>query len=81
MILRAGAQANQYEIQTVATLPTFREVRAERRCILPIDGFISGRQPKGGKQPLGPGGMNIVKAAFRFANKGQCQRPVIAWRF
>ena len=35
----------------VATLPSFRDAYARRRCILPVDGFYEWMATKGGKQP------------------------------
>ena len=35
----------------MASLPTFRDAYARRRCILPVDGFFEWRAAHGGKQP------------------------------
>ena len=37
--------------ETVATLPTFRDAFARRRCIVPIDGFYEWQARPEGKQP------------------------------
>lgn len=37
--------------ETVATLPTFRDAFARRRCIVPIDGFYEWQAGAQGKQP------------------------------
>ena len=37
--------------ETVATLPTFRDAFARRRCIVPIDGFYEWQVLTDGKQP------------------------------
>ncbi len=37
--------------ETVATLPTFRDAFARRRCIVPIDGFYEWQAGPAGKQP------------------------------
>lgn len=38
--------------ETVATQPAFRESFAERRCLIPADGFYEWRRDPDGKQPI-----------------------------
>jgi putative SOS response-associated peptidase YedK len=47
-------QANNAKAETVAKLPMFRDAYAQRRCILPIDGFFEWKAIKGtkAKQPF-----------------------------
>ena len=48
---KGGRKPINAKAETVASLPTFRDAHARRRCILPVDGFFEGRAAHGGKQP------------------------------
>lgn len=50
---RGGRRPINAKAETVSKLPTFREAYAQRRCIVPIDGFFEWRAIKGAraKQP------------------------------
>lgn len=50
---RGGRRPINAKAESVSTLPTFREAYAQRRCIVPIDGFFEWRAIKGAraKQP------------------------------
>lgn len=39
-------------VETVATQPAFKESFAERRCLIPADGFYEWRKDPDGKQPI-----------------------------
>lgn len=51
---KGGRKPINAKAETVATLPTFREAYARRRCILPVDGFFEWKAIKGqkAKQPF-----------------------------
>jgi len=46
-----GRKPINAKAETVATLPTFREAYARRRCIVPVNGFYEWQATKVGKQP------------------------------
>ena len=48
---KGGRKPINAKAETVASLPTFRDAYARRRCILPVDGFFEWRAAHGGKQP------------------------------
>ena len=50
---RGGRRPINAKAESVSKLPTFREAYAQRRCIVPIDGFFEWRAIKGAraKQP------------------------------
>ena len=48
---KGGRKPINAKAETVATLLTFRDAYARRRCILPVDGFFEWRAAEGGKQP------------------------------
>jgi hypothetical protein len=50
---RGGRKPINAKAETVAKLPMFRDAYAERRCIVPVDGFFEWRAIKGAraKQP------------------------------
>ncbi len=50
---RGGRKPINAKAETVAQLPTFRDAYAQRRCIVPVDGFFEWRAIKGAraKQP------------------------------
>jgi putative SOS response-associated peptidase YedK len=51
---KGGRKPINAKAETVASLPTFREAYARRRCILPVDGFFEWKAIKGtnAKQPF-----------------------------
>ena len=51
--LTGGRKPINAKAESVAKLPTFREAYAQRRCIVPVDGFLEWRAMKGArsKQP------------------------------
>jgi putative SOS response-associated peptidase YedK len=51
---KGGRKPINAKAETVATLPTFRDAYARRRCILPVDGFFEWKAIKGvkAKQPF-----------------------------
>lgn len=48
---RAGAQINA-RAETVQSKPAFKEAFAQRRCVVPADGFFEWTGPKTARQPL-----------------------------
>jgi len=51
---KGGRKPINAKAETVATLPTFRDAYARRRCIVPVDGFFEWKAIKGqkAKQPF-----------------------------
>jgi putative SOS response-associated peptidase YedK len=54
---KGGRKPINAKAETIATLPTFRDAFAKRRCIVPVDGFFEWRAVKGAraKQPYAIG--------------------------
>jgi putative SOS response-associated peptidase YedK len=50
---KGGRRPINAKAESVGSLPTFRDAYAQRRCIVPVDGFFEWRAIKGarGKQP------------------------------
>ena len=48
--LTGGRKPINAKAESVAKLPTFREAFAQRRCIVPVDGFLEWRAMKGAVQ-------------------------------
>jgi putative SOS response-associated peptidase YedK len=46
-----GRKPVNAKAETVATLPTFRDAYARRRCIVPVDGFFEWHATREGKRP------------------------------
>ena len=46
---KGGRKPINAKAETIATLPTFRDAYAKRRCILPIDNFFEWKAIKGEK--------------------------------
>jgi len=44
---KGGRKPINAKYETVRDLPTFRDAYRKRRCIVPVDGFSSGRRSKG----------------------------------
>jgi putative SOS response-associated peptidase YedK len=51
-----GRKPINAKAETIATLPMFREAYAQRRCIVPVDGFFEWRAIKGARvhEPSSP---------------------------
>ncbi len=46
-----GRKPINAKAETVASLPTFRDAYARRRCVIPVDGFFEWQATKEGKRP------------------------------
>jgi putative SOS response-associated peptidase YedK len=80
---RGGRRLINAKAESVSKLPTFREAYAQRRCIVPIDGFFEWRAIKGAraKQPYAiamkdgsPFGLAGLWENWRNPNTGEWQR-------
>jgi putative SOS response-associated peptidase YedK len=49
---RGGRKPINAKAESVASLPTFRDAYAQRRCIVPVDGFFEWRAIKGARSEL-----------------------------
>jgi putative SOS response-associated peptidase YedK len=49
--LAIGAKAINARAEDIAGKPMFREAYAQRRCLVPVDGFYEWRRSQSGKQP------------------------------
>src|SRR3546814_5607839 len=81
--LRAGGKPINAKAESVSRLPMFREAYADRRCIVPVDGFFEWRAIKGAraKQPYAiamkdgsPFGLAGVWENWRNPNTGEWER-------
>ena len=64
--LSGGARMINARSEAVATLPAFRDAFAQRRCLVPADGFYEWRTEEGRKQPFRIG----MKGGLPFAFAG-----------
>lgn len=80
---RGGRRPINAKAESVSKLPTFREAYAQRRCIVPIDGFFEWRAIKAAraKQPYAiamkdgsPFGLAGLWENWRNPNKGEWER-------
>src|SRR5262245_22877976 len=80
---RGGRRPINAKAESVSKLPTFREAYAQRRCIVPIDGFFEWRAIKGAraKRPYAiamkdgsPFGLAGLWENWRNPNTGEWQR-------
>ena len=85
---RGGRRPINAKAESVSKLPTFREAYAQRRCIVPIDGFFEWRAIKGAraKQPYAiamkdgsPFGLAGLWENWRNPNTGQLLRANYYW--
>jgi putative SOS response-associated peptidase YedK len=92
VLRRSGLQCSRTEIgrkpinakaESVSRLPMFRDAYAQRRCIVPVDGFFEWRAMKGarGKQPYAiamkdgsPFGLAGLWENWRNRNTGEWER-------
>jgi putative SOS response-associated peptidase YedK len=81
--LTGGRKPINAKAESVAKLPTFREAYAQRRCIVPVDGFLEWRAMKGArsKQPYAiamrdgsPFGLAGLWENWRNPNTGKWER-------
>jgi putative SOS response-associated peptidase YedK len=80
---RGGRRPINAKAESVSKLPTFREAYAQRRCIVPVDGFFEWRAIKGArtKQPYAiarkdgsPFGLAGLWENWRNPNTGEWER-------
>lgn len=64
---KGAARAINARAETIATRPAFRDAYANRRCIVPVDGFYEWRRSEKGKEPHWfhrPGGGPLLLAGL-----------------
>jgi putative SOS response-associated peptidase YedK len=80
---KGGRRPINAKAESIASLPSFRDAYAQRRCIVPVDGFLEWRALRGsrGKQPYAiamkdgsPFGLAGLWENWRNPNTGQWER-------